>query len=397
MSDLGWVAPAAVAVLVAAVVAAAIVVAMRFSRRSPRARAAASQGVSEAADALLRLDDAVRELDLAARAADAVDAADEPTELRRARAAALRARDRGFAEISRLRADTGLAARRRDEARRLRTQLDAQTERVTHTRTQLDEWALTHRTTHELLAAARRRRAHLLEMAGDPEPLLAVLRDRFAPEDRDDAETAARAASDSLHDADVALERAAAAPEGDHLFDATAALARAERQVRAVEDAHRVALQAAENAAAEITAARAEIEAATELASRRPSEAAPDAASLLAAAAQELETAAVDADRRPRRAIAIVARVRERRDDALSDAMTPRQRLEAARAALPGTLACARAALAVADARETGPAIADRIRLEDARRELAEARAATDAERALTHARAAWHAVSDAT
>ncbi|MDZ5145010.1 hypothetical protein [Microbacterium testaceum] len=394
MSDLGWVVPAAIALLGVALLVAAIAIAVRLSRRSPRARAAASRSVSDSADALLRLDDAVNELDLAFRAADAVDVIDEPTELRRARAAALRARDRAFAEVSRLQDDTGLAARRRDEARRLGTQLDGQLERVARTRRQLDEWARTHRTGPELLAAARRRRDEVLETTGDPEQLLAVLRDRFAPEDRDDAETAGRAASDALRDADLALQRAASEPDGRDLFDATAALARAERQVRAVEDAHRIALQAAENAAAEVTAARAEIEAATEVATLRPTEAAPDAAEHLRAAARDLEAAAAVAAQRPRRAIAIVARVRERRDQTLSDAMTPRQRLEAARAALPGTLACARAALAVADARDSDAPIADRLQLERARRQLASARAATDAEQALAHARAAWHAVA---
>lgn len=394
MPDLAWVVPAAIALLVAALVVGAIVVAVRFSRRSPRARAAAALAVTEAAHALLRLDDAVDELDVAFRAADAMDAADEPTDLRRSRAAAVRARDRGFADVSRLEADTGIAARRRDAARRLRVQLDEQVERVARTRTHLAEWERTHRTAAELLAATRRRRDELLETTGDPEPLLAALRDRFSTEDRDDAETAARAASGAIHDVDAALDRAAADPEGGHLAAATAALGRAERQLRAVEDAHRIALQAADNADAELAAARAEIEAATELASRRPGDAAPDAAERLRSAALDLEGAAVDAAHRPRRAIATVARVRETRDEVLADAMNPRQRLEAARAALPGTLACARAALATADARSSAAPIADRLRLEHARRHLAAARAATDAERALAEARAAWHAAS---
>ena len=82
-----------------------------------------------------------------------------------------------------------------------------------------------------------------------------------------------------------------------------------------------------------------------------------------------------------------------------------RRRLEAARAALPGTLACARAALAAADARDAlrddvrlaasdgESRIALLLRLERARRHLAEARVATDAMTALAAARAAWAAV----
>lgn len=394
MSELDAVIPAAVALLVAGLVVAVIVIAVRLSRRSPRARAAAAEAVTAAGDALLRLDDAVAGLDVAFRAVDAMDAADEPADLRRARAAAVRARDRGFADLSRLEADTGVAARRGDDARRLRTGFDDQTRRVERTLELLQEWARAHRTPADLLEVTRRRRDDLLETMGDPEPLVAALRDRFAREDRDDAETAARAASDALREVDDALERAASEPDGGHLVTANAALLRTERQLRAVEDAHRVALQAAENADAELAAARAEIEAATASASRRPAEAAPDALDRLRAAARDLDLAAAEAARRPRWAIATVARVRETRDDALGDAMSPRERLEAARAALPGTLACARAALAAAEARGSRAAIGERLRLEDARRQLAAARAAKDAEQALAHARAGWHAVS---
>jgi len=394
VSEVDGVILAAVALLVAALVVAAIVIAVRFSRRSPRARAAAARAVTAAGDALLRLDDAVARLDVAFRAVDAMDAADEPADLRRARAAAVRARDRGFSDLARLEGDTGVAARRGDDAGRLRTGFDDQTRRVERTLEQLQEWARAHRTPADLLNLTRRRRDDLLEAMGDPEPLVAALRDRFAREDRDDAETAARAASDALREVDDALERAASAPDGAHLVAATAALLRAERQLRAVEDAHRIALQAAENADAELAAARAEIEAATASASRRPAEAAPDALDRLRAAAQDLDLAAAQAARRPRWAIATVARVRETRDDTLADAMSPRERLEAARAALPGTLACARAALAAAEARGSTAAIGERLRLEDAHRQLAAARAATDAEQALAHARAGWHAVS---
>ncbi|WP_150954205.1 hypothetical protein [Microbacterium testaceum] len=394
MSELDGVVPAVVALLALALVVAVIVIAVRVSRRSPRARAAAAQAVGQASEALLRLDDAVDELDAAFRTADAVDAADEPTDLRRARAAALRARDRGFAEVSRLEADTGVAAVRRDDARRLRAGLDQQLDRVTRARAQLDEWARAHRPAPALLTAARRRRDELLATMGDPEPLVAALRARFAAEDRDDAETAALAASEAIRDADAAIERASVAPEGDHLTAATAALARVERQLRAVEDAHRITLQAAENAPAELAAARGEIDAAIELASSRSPETRPEAVERLRSASRDLEAATADAAARPRRAITVVARARQVRDEVLSDSASPRQRVEAARAALPGTLACARAALAAADARDTAGPIADRLRREHARRELAAARAATDAEQALAHARAAWHAVS---
>ncbi|MCJ1709079.1 hypothetical protein [Microbacterium sp. VKM Ac-2923] len=405
MPDLAWAVPAAIALAVAVLVVAVVVVAVRLQRRSPRARAAAAEAVSVAAASLLALDEAVDDLDLAFEAADALDAADLPTDLRRARTTAHRARDRGFGDVLTLEADTGVATRRRDQARRTGESLNAQREQIATMRTRLSEWAQEHRSPDRLLAAARDRRDELVATSGDPEPLIAALRARFDHADWAAAASAASAASAALAAADAALDRAARDPVGDHLLHATASLRRAGQHLRAVEDDHRIALQAADNADAEVAAGRVELDEALGVATARPDACQPGAAERLRSAAAELDDAAASASRRPREAIATVARVREDRDALLGDAVSMRRRLEAARAALPGTLACARADLAAAEMRdaEAGDApgdgvpddasrIARRLRVERARRHLAEARAATDATRALAAARAAWAA-----
>lgn len=405
MPDLGWVVPTAVALGAAALVTLIVVVAVRLQRRSPRARAAAERAVSDAAHALLALDDAVRDLDLAFEAADADEATDVPITLRRARATAHRARDRGFGDVLALEDDGGVAARRRTQAARVTQALELQRESVSSTRSQLTDWVAVHRTPPRLLAAARARRDELVAASGDPEPLIAALRARFDDVDWADAATAASAATDALAEADTALDRAAAEPTADHLLRATAAVNRAARHLRAVEDDHRVALQAADNADAELAAARSEVEQALDVATSRPAACRPGAVERLRVAADALDDAAASASRRPREAVAVVATVREERDQLLDEAVSVRRRLEAARAALPGTLACARAALAAADARDAlgddvrlaasdgETRIALLLRLERARRHLAEARAATDAAAALAAARAAWAAV----
>lgn len=395
MTEVPWLVPVAITVGVVALLVLAVVVAVRVVRRSPRMRAAASAARAEAIMALGELDDAVDDLDVAFEALDAVEAGDLPADLRRARATAQRTRDRGFSDVLDLSGDTSVAASRRDRARRFAQTFQTQTERVRDARAQLSAWAPTHREAADLRAAALRRRDAVVAASGDPAPLLATLRERFDPADRSEAERAAEAASLALSAVDAALEH----DDEQHLMVATRALRRAARCLRAVEDEHRIALQAAENAAAEIAAARAEMTDADTAAAGRPEACAPDATARLRTARDELDAAATRSARRPREAVAVVARVRAERDRAVGEALTPRRRLEAARAALPGTLACARAALATAEARDAAdgvhPPIARRLQLEDARRRLAVARAETDAAPALEAARAAWRALAD--
>ena len=123
MSDIGWTLPASLALLAALGVVAVVALIVRARRRSPRAAAAAAAERAAAESALLRLDDAATDLDIAFEAADVLGDDDAPTDLRRARAAALRGRDRGFAEVAALASSTRLPSDRRAEAVRLRDEL----------------------------------------------------------------------------------------------------------------------------------------------------------------------------------------------------------------------------------------------------------------------------------
>ncbi len=390
VSDIPWALPASIALLAALLVAGVIVLVVRARRRSPGAIAAASEARSAAEEALSRLDDAAIALDVAFEAAGDDEA---PTELRRARAAALRGRDRGFAEVAALATSARLPAQRRVDAVRLRDDLERRITAASTTRVGLSEWTRTHGSPASRVAAARARREEIARTSGDPARLLADTRTRFDDGEWADADRADREARAALVRADAALNAPDAADA--EVFEASVALRRAERLFRAVEDAHRFLVQAEENAAAEVAAAEAEIAEGLEIAVSRPGECAPDAAERLHAARAALRAAAEGLPRRPRTAIEVVAHVRETRDDALGDAPSPRRRLEAARAALPGTLACARAAVAATGAFADAPPIQDRLRLDVARRELAAARSAQDAFQALASARAAWHAVTD--
>jgi len=397
VSDVSWAVPTALALVGALLATIVIVMLVRSRRRSPRAHAAADAARVAAADALLRLDDAATDLDIAFEASEALADGDSTNALRRSRAAALRARDRGFTEVAALSVSSAIPARRRGAAEALRAQFETQLESIARTRTDLARWTRTHGTAADRVAAARARRDDAVRTAGDPAPLLATLRERFAEDDWVNAADAAAAAHAALAEADAALDAAEATADPDEtdrlVHGATDAVRRAARHLRAVEDAHRIALQAADNAAAELVAAREELAAGIEVAEARPAECTPDAAARLRAAMRDLDATADEAHRRPHTTIETVARVRELRDEVLGDAPGPRRRLEAARAALPGTLACARAALAAAEARDDR-SIDARLRRDSARRELAAARAATDAGVALANARTAWRAAS---
>ncbi len=393
MPDLGAALPFIIALVAALIVVGAIVIAVRRNRRSPRTRAAADDAVAKAAEELLRLDDAVDELDAAFEAADALDAPDVPTELRRARTAARRDRDRGFEEVSALGDVAGIPARRRDQARRVTETLEAARSRVDAVEGRLAAWAATNRSPAALRTAARERRDEVIAVIGDPEPLLLDLRRRFDPAEGDDARRAADAVAAALSEADLAVRDAEDDPTPENFRRVVTALRRATRQGGAIESAHRFVLQAADNAEDEISTARAEVESALALITVHSAGDSASAEGMLRGALRELDTAAASLSRRPGDAIATVARVRQIRDLALDGTLTPRQQIEAARAALPGTLACARAAFIAAEAREDRPSIDERLLLERARRELAAARAATDATEALAKARAAWRAV----
>ncbi|MEX0153568.1 hypothetical protein [Microbacterium sp. LMI1-1-1.1] len=368
MAELPWLVPLGIGLVAVLFAAALTILVVRLSRRSPRAREAARAARREAETALLRLDDAVDDLDIAVEASGAL--IDGPDELRRARAAAARTRDRGYTEVAALRAPNRIPAEVRADAVRIRGRLSDAVARVERTRADLDSWADAHRPLADRLAAARARLDETLAATGDPAPLQEALRRRFDVEDIADAESAARQAADARAAADDAL----AAGEADSPHRATRATRVLARSLRGIEEMHRSALQAAENVEREIATVRVEL-------TGRPD---------LADAAGAVDRAAETATRRPRAAIAAVARARERMDAAPLGSLTTRQRIEAARAALPGTLACARTALTAAETAADGGPLDARLRRQQARRELAAARAATDPVSALVAARAAW-------
>ena len=95
-SALGWIIPALVVFGAAALVIAVTVWIVRRVRRSPRARTAALAERERAGAALVRLDDAVTELDLEVGLSGALYGGGAPTTLRRARLTAQHARDAAF-------------------------------------------------------------------------------------------------------------------------------------------------------------------------------------------------------------------------------------------------------------------------------------------------------------
>lgn len=403
MPDVPWLLPVGVALVVVLFLAAVTVLVVRVRRRSPAARAAAREARVAAERALLELDDAVDDLDVAIEAADAVGS-DAPDALRRSRAAVARTRDRGFGEVSALRAPQRVPAEARADALRIRARLASATEEVARIRAELAAWTTANRTIDARTAAASRRLADVRTAAGDPARLIDALARRFAAEDWADAASAERAAMAAATEARTALDGTpldgtaphhTVAADDARLHRATAATRDYARHLRALEEAHRISLQASDNAEAEVAAARREIAAAQTIIRDR-ARVGPDAAARLDRAVGAFEEAAADPVARPRAAVEAVARLRDDVDTVLSGAMTSRERLDAARAALPGTLATARATLATVEGRAVRGPLEARLRREQARRELAAARAATDPVSALVAARAAWSDAVDA-
>ena len=95
---LSWVVPALVVFGVAAIAIAAIAWAIRAARRSPRARAEAGRIRASAGATLVKLDDAVDELDLEVGLSGALYGGGSPASLRRARLTAQHVRDECFDE-----------------------------------------------------------------------------------------------------------------------------------------------------------------------------------------------------------------------------------------------------------------------------------------------------------
>lgn len=396
-----WAVPALVVFGTTAVLSTAAIWALRRSRRSPRARAAAEAERVTAGSALLRLDNAVDELDLEVGLSGALYDGSAPPSLRRARITAQRTRDDAFEQFGALDPDT-----HPDEVRRVSHQISGRVAvalaTIDHARREHTDWMQRNVTAATQLTAAQRRAERLRGELGDPAALVAGLKARFEPSEWAPAERGAREARAALAEADRLLAQAAA-----HVDDPTRSvlpdLARAERELRradaaarTLEETHRLVTEAAPAAGEEIEAARAALRQAGEVRAKLE----PDDAARLGAemrqVAEALDSWAPRADREPTATVDAVARLRGRLDLALGDARTAQQRLRGARTALPGSLAAARAAIARAEPAVAHAGADARVRLAAAQDELAQARGAADPVAALDAARRALRHAEDA-
>jgi hypothetical protein len=401
---LGWAVPALVVFGVTAIAIAVIAWAVRRARRSPRARAAAEQARAHAGSVLVRLDDAVGELDLEVGLSGALYGGDAPASLRRARLTAQHARDGAFEEYREI-SDAGVAP---DEVRRVATRIERRANEalavVASARAEHAAWVSAHVSAAGQIDAARRRLAQLRATMGDPAALVAELSSRFAEEEWREASRSAHAALAEAAAAERHVKEAAS-QASDPTASALAELAAAERSLRQaesdsrnLEETHRLVLQAAQAVPDEIAAARTALRQASVTREHLEAFEADRLGTELHAIEDELNRIETDAARRPTRSISAIARLRGRLDLALGDARTSQQRLRGARTALPGTLAAARGALAQAEASVSrARAGADaRSRLLSAQHELAQARQTADPVEALDAARRAMRDAEDA-
>jgi predicted nucleic acid-binding Zn-ribbon protein len=401
---LRWLVPAAIVFGSAAVAIAILVWVVKRARRSPRAMASAQAVRDRAGTALVRLDDAVDELDVEVGLSGALYGGDAPGSLRRARLTAQHARDEGFAEFRRISQDDVSPVDVRRGAQRIVTRADAALAAIDAARGEHRAWMQANVSAAQQVTAARARLAALRAAMGDPTALVADLTARFAPDEWRAAAEAATLAKTHADAAAAALDRAearAADPTASalaDLADAERSLRAAEADARTLEESHRLITQAAHALPSEFEAARTAVRQAM---TTRDQLAATDAERLgaeIRAVANGIDAAEQDAARHPTRAIDTLARLRDRLDLALGDARTAQQRLRGARTALPGALAAARGALARAEASvvHAHAGVDARTRLRAAQDELAAARNADDPVAALDAARRALRHAEDA-
>lgn len=401
---LAWVVPAAIVFGIAAILAVAGLWALRRARRSPNARAAAMSAREAAGASLVRLDDAVAELDLEIGLSGALYGGGAPVSLRRARLTAQRVRDGSFDEYRSLGESDAVPDDVRRASQRITKRAEDALTLIAKARAEHQDWVRVNVSAATQVAAARDRLSHVRASMGDSDALVTELASRFAQEEWDAAARAARSAATELDEAERLLALAEVSAKDPtrsalaQLADAERALRQAEGDARTLEEAHRLVTQAALAVPAEFEAARAAVR--TALTTRVQLDA--DAATRLGAELREIDRALTDleadAAARPTRTVDAIARLRDRLDLALGDAVTAQQRLRGARTALPGTLAAARGALARA---ETALAHAQvgadaRARLLSAQDELARARQEGDPVAALDAARRARRDAEDA-
>lgn len=386
-----------------AIVVAATVIVVRVVRRGPRARAAAERVRAHAAAALVHLDDAIEDADVELGLAAAVSGGGAPASLARARVAAVRIRDDGFARFRQLSDDpTPIPVLKRDAAR-LATRADEAVAELRAGTAEHAAWLAKNADARGQIAAAQARLAQVRLELGNPETRRTDLLERFHAEEVDEVIAPMANAAALLSQAETALQTAAAVADDpttsalDDLAEAERALRAAEHEVGMADQAFEQIRRAASALPSEIASLRALMQSGATLRAGVPQEAADAIAAALREAQQRVDELEAAAARRPIATITGLTRVRDRLDLALGDARSARARLEGAKAALPGTLATARIHIARAEAalQET-PAPDAQIRLAAAREELALARNASDVVEALDAGRRAVRHAEDA-
>lgn len=402
--SLAWVIPALVVFGVAAIGIIVLIWLLRRARRSPRARAAAEAQRAQAGATLVRLDDAVDELDLEVGLSGALYGGGAPASLRRARLTSQHVRDTSFEEYRAI-SETEVVP---DEIRRVAIRIQQRCTdalgAIAAALTEHSAWVQSNVSATRQVAAAQERLRTLRAAMGDPAALVAELSSQF---DEDEWAGASRAARAAVDDADTAERLLATAarnaedPTRSALPDLAAAersLRRAEADSRILEEAHRLATQAAQAVPGEFAAARGALRQANAIRDQLEPVDAGRLGAQIRVIEGELSALEKDAARRPARTVDGVARLRDRLDLALGDARTAQQRIRGARTALPGTLAAARNSIAHAEASiiQTRAGADARSRLASAQRELASARQVADPVEALDAARRAMRDAEDA-
>lgn len=411
---LGWLVPAVVVFGVTAIAVSVLVWSIGRARRSPKARSAAEQAKAAAGITLVRLDDAIEELDLELGLSGALYGGDAPATLRRARLTAQRVRDTSFEEFRAMSGDApssgaansgGMsAADVRRGAARIERRASEALAAMDRAREDHAGWVRANVSAAQQVEASSARLAALRETMGDPGALVADLSRRFAEGEWQEAARAARAAVAEAAEAERLLEVASENADDPsrsvlrELAGAERSLRQAEEDARILEESHRLVTQAAQALPDEFDAARKALRQAVSIRDHLEPDDADRLAAELRAIEADLAALEPDAARRPTRTVDAIARLRTRLDLALGDARTAQQRVRGARTALAGTLASARGAIAHAEAAAAhGRADADaRSRLASAQRELAAARQAPDPVEALDAARRAIRDAEDA-
>lgn len=396
-----WIGPALVVFASAGVVAAVAIWLLRRAQRSPARRALAERERAAAGAALVRLDDAIEELDLEVGLSGALYDGTAPDALHRAKLTAEYTRDASFEQL-RLLTPELLPDETRHRARGIRSRVHTAQTTIDAARAEHAAWMTRNVSAAHQVDAARGRAQSLHAELGDPSALLATLSERFDRSEWLEAERAAATATTALAEAEALIDEAngvAADPSRSALpllAKAERSLRTAQKAARTFEDRCRLVTAAAAATADEISAAREELRQAMGV--RQALE--PDDAARLGASLREASDAlsAIEADsrRRPTASVAAIVRVRDRLDLAVGDARTAQQRLKGARTALPGALAAAREVIARAESRVPRAGADARIRLTAAQHELAAARTATDPVEALDAARRAVRHAEDA-